>query len=118
MTAIVIPTPPAKAHSAFEKLGSRKYMVISITMTAAVVECDDDGCILSAQVAVGACSPVAQRLPAVEQAVIGLKPEDIILTPELFASLSPISDVRGSSDFRVDVVVEQCRRAIQKAAKH
>ena len=60
VTAIHIPTPPEGAGSAFEKLGSRKYLVISITMTAAVIKCDAQGAITHARVAVGACSPVAQ----------------------------------------------------------
>lgn len=116
MTAVIVPTPSPDARSAFEKLGSRRYMVISITMTAAVVECDAQGRITAARVAVGACSPVAQRLSAVEAAVTGKRPEDIALTPDLFAELSPISDVRGSGEYRLDVVAEQCVRAIRKAA--
>jgi len=116
MTAVIVPTPAAGARSAFEKLGSRHYLVISITMTAAVVECDTEGRITSASVAVGACSPVAQRLPAVEKAAIGMVPADIKISPDLMAQLTPISDVRGSDEYRLDVVAEQCARAIRKAA--
>ena len=117
VTAIHIPATPEGAGSAFEKLGSRKYLVISITMTAALIKCDDRGLIAHARVAVGACSPVAQRLTQLEADLIGVDPSAIEVLPAHLSQLSPIDDVRGSSDYRLDVVREQCRRAIQKAAE-
>lgn len=116
VTAIHIPTPPEGAGSAFEKLGSRKYLVISITMTAAVIKCDAQGAITHARVAVGACSPVAQRLTHLEADLIGKKPVEVEIDTAHLSMLSPIDDVRGSGSYRLDIVREQCRRAIQKAA--
>lgn len=115
VTAIHIPTPPDGAGSAFEKLGSRKYLVISITMTAALIKCDAHGLISEARVAVGACSPVALRLTQLEADLIGAKPSEVEILPSHFSQLSPIDDVRGSGGYRLDVVQEQCRRAVQKA---
>ncbi len=66
VTALLIPKPSAAARGAFLKLGARRYLVISIVMAAAVVETDADGAIDHARLAVGACSPVARRLPALE----------------------------------------------------
>lgn len=117
VTALLIPTPSPNAKSAFEKLGSRRYLVISITMTAAIVECDANGCITMAKIAVGSCSPVAQRIGMLEAAIIGQKPENIKVLPEYLNVLSPIDDVRGSGDYRLDVVAEQCARAIKRAAQ-
>ena len=116
VTAIHIPTPPKGAGSAFEKLGSRKYLVISITMTAAVIKCDAQGAITHARVAVGACSLVAQRLTQLEADLIGKKPSEVEIDAAHLNVLSPIDDVRGSGSYRLDIVREQCRRAIQKAA--
>jgi len=118
VTAILVPPVPLDAGSCFEKLGSRKYLVISITMTAALVRCDDRGLITAARIAVGACSAVAQRLPALEAELIGQHINDIAVRPDHLAPLSPIDDVRGSGLFRLDVVAEQCLRAIRKAAGH
>ena len=87
-------------------------------MVAATITCDDDGRIIDARVAVGACSPVAQRLPLLERDIIGKMVQDIKLTDEHFTALSPIDDVRGSGLYRLDVVAEQCVRAIRKAAGH
>jgi CO/xanthine dehydrogenase FAD-binding subunit len=118
VTAIHIPNPPEGAGSAFEKLGSRKYLVISITMTATLIKCDAHGTITHARVASGACSPVAQRLTHLETDLIGMKPSEVEITSAHLSVLSPIDDVRGPGSFRLDVVREQCRRAIQKAAAH
>ena len=44
--------------------------------------------------------------------------DDICLVPseQHLSVLSPIDDVRGSGEYRIDVVAEQCRRAVKKAA--
>ena len=117
MTAILIPTPPVEMMSAFEKLGSRRYLVISITMTAALVSCDNTGKITDARLAVGACSPVAQRLPHLETSLLGQSPETVTIDPAHLSRLAPIDDVRGSMDFRFDVVSAQIARAIKRAGQ-
>lgn len=116
VTAVLVTNPDANAKSAFEKLGSRRYLVISISMTAAQITCDDAGKIAQARVAVGACSAVAQRLPDLEASLIGKTPQDVHVARHHLAPLSPIDDVRGSGEFRLDVVAEQCVRAIKRAA--
>lgn len=115
VTAIIIPTPPAGAKSAFEKLGSRRYLVISISMVAALIDCDANGKISDARIAVGSCSPVALRLSDLEQDLIGKRLEEIEVNESHLSSLSPITDVRGSGSYRLDVVAEQCLRAIKRA---
>lgn len=117
LTAIYVPASSPDMTSAFEKLGSRRYLVISITMTAVNLIRDDAGSIMQACVAVGACSPVAQRLVALEASLVGQHPETVVIDPVLLTELAPIEDVRGTKDFRMDVVVEQVSRAIKKAAQ-
>lgn len=119
VTGILVPAPlaGATATSAFEKLGSRAYLVISIAMVAAVVEVADDR-IARARVAVGACSEVAQRLPALEAALTG-RPADAsaagLVTPAHLAGLRPIDDVRGSAAYRSDAALTCVRRALTAA---
>src|SRR5690606_35270448 len=62
VTAIRVPKTSTDGASAFEKLGARRYLVISIAMAAVRVVADDDGRVSSAAIAVGSCSAVAQRL--------------------------------------------------------
>lgn len=116
VTAILIPTPKSSEFSAFDKLGSRKFLVISISMVAVNLSLNANGEISDIKIAVGACSPVAQRLLKLEQDLVGQKPSNIILNDDHFSPLSPIDDVRGSKGFRLDVVRAQSIRAIHSAA--
>lgn len=115
LTGIEMPLPPPDARASFEKLGSRKYLVISIAMVAAVLRLDKDGHIADARIAIGACSPVAQRLPDLEASLVGQSPRAPDLPLSAFAGLSPISDPRGTADYRHRCAQELCRRAIQVA---
>ncbi|MEP4248050.1 FAD binding domain-containing protein [Tateyamaria sp.] len=117
VTAVLIPDQPPGTGSAFEKLGGRRYLVISICMTAANILLDNQGRIARAWVAVGSCSAIAQRLHALETDLIGQHPEDVQVTRAHLSPLSPIDDVRGSGAYRLDIVQEQCKRAIIKAAQ-
>lgn len=119
VTAILIPPPPDRAHTAFLKLGSRAYLVISIAMVAALLAEDEAGRIAEARVAVGACSPVARRLPALEQALVGrpLAAAAAQLRPEHLAPLAPIDDVRGSAGYRLQAVAVLLRRALDASPR-
>nr|WP_299988703.1 FAD binding domain-containing protein [uncultured Ruegeria sp.] len=115
VTAIIVPKPDADMTSGFEKLGSRRYLVISIAMTAVNILLDTQGRIADARVAVGSCSAIAQRLTALEARLIGQVPADIRISPDDVAALTPIDDVRGTSAYRLDAVRDQIERAIHKA---
>ena len=111
------PLPGTTVRSAFEKLGSRAYLVISIAMVAAVVEADADGRIARARVAVGACSEVAQRLPLLEAALAGAPAtaeSAAIASSDHLGGLSPIDDVRGTADYRREAALELVRRALRR----
>jgi len=118
LVAVHVPKPAHAARSAFLKLGARRYLVISIAMAAVTLEIDGDG-VAAARVAVGACSAVAQRLPALEAALAGA-PLDAHLAdrvePAQLAPLSPIDDVRGSAGYRRDVAVTLLRRLLGQFA--
>lgn len=115
VTAIHVPRCPADSRSAFEKLGARKYLVISIAMAAALVRLDRQGRIAEARVAIGAASPVARRLPDLEDALVGQNPNSADIALEHLSLLAPIDDIRASADYRLDAAAEICRRAIRSA---
>ena len=116
VTAIRVPKPVPGAASTFLKLGARRYLVISIVMVAATIEPDERNQILRARIAVGACSPAAQRLGALESALNGL-PIDarlatVVCAEHLAQALAPIDDVRGSAHYRNDAALTLVRRAL------
>ncbi|NIZ61522.1 xanthine dehydrogenase [Sedimentitalea sp. CY04] len=116
VTAIHVPPLPGYTRGAFEKLGSRSYLVISITMVAVVIGCDATGRIDFARVAVGACSPVAKQLTGLEADLIGKMPQQIQISTDHLAPLAPITDIRADAGYRLDAVAEQIKRAVGKAA--
>ena len=116
VVAIHIPALAGSPKSCFLKLGSRNYLVISIAMVSALISLDGDGRIVMARVAVGACSPVAQRLGGLEAALIGQGAAQLVdrrnfWSPHL-GPLSPIGDVRGSAEYRLEAAAELCKRAV------
>ncbi|PWE55894.1 xanthine dehydrogenase [Metarhizobium album] len=117
VTAILI--PDIDARSAFLKLGARRYLVISIAMVACTIETAADGRVKAARIAVGACSPVARRLPGLEAALAGLPMEGGALAAAVrsdhLSVLSPIDDVRADGAYRREVVEELVKRALQQA---
>jgi CO/xanthine dehydrogenase FAD-binding subunit len=117
--AIVVPDASSRARSTFLKLGARRYLVISIAMVSVLVDTDAAGRIVSCGIAVGACSAVARRLPALEQALagqplapgLGARVEQAHLAP-----LAPIDDVRASAGYRLDAAGTLVRRALEELA--
>jgi CO/xanthine dehydrogenase FAD-binding subunit len=118
VTAIFVPKPRYPARSDFLKLGARKYLVISIAMVACALEVRD-GIVQAARIAVGSCSPVATRLPELEQALAG-KPFDRNLAelarPAHLHRLSPIDDVRASAAYRKEAALTLIRRSLERLA--
>jgi CO/xanthine dehydrogenase FAD-binding subunit len=117
VTAIRVPAAALSGRSSFLKLGARRHLVISIAMVAARVEVVA-GHIASAALAVGACSAVARRLPAVEAALVGTPLAGVtarIGDADVAAALDPIDDVRGTAAYRAAAAAELLRRAVQAA---
>ena len=116
VTGLQVPAWDPGTRSAFCKLGGRRYLVISSTMVALVLEPDAQGSVQRAGVAVGSCAATALRLPALEQRLAGLplaRLGDLVLTPDDLHPLSPISDLRASAEYRREATLTLLRRALQ-----
>ncbi len=117
MTAVWIPATGLQGRSAFEKLGARRHLVISIAMVAARLVVAK-GRLVDVAIAAGSCSAVATRLPLVEAALTGAlvdQAPDRIRAADVNAALSPIDDVRASADYRAHAATELVRRALAGA---
>jgi CO/xanthine dehydrogenase FAD-binding subunit len=120
LTAILVPRLDRPAASTFLKLGARAYQVISIVMVAASLAADDTGAVAEARIAVGSCSAVAQRLPALEARLKGRPLAElaagIAVTPADLQPLKPISDIRATAAYRVDAAATLISRALAALA--
>lgn len=113
LAAILVPDRPGPSD--FEKLGSRSHLVISIAMVATHIATDlPDGPI--ARIAVGACSPVAVRLPGLEELLRGSTDFGAVDSYR-FDELSPIDDTRSSADYRRRIVRPLVRRSLEACAE-
>ena len=134
VVALEVPARSSRARSVFRKLGGRRYLTISMTMVAVALDVDADGLVARAGVAVGSCSAVAQRLPALEQRLVGRALggaleqrlagralgggfagalEDLVEPADL-APLTPIDDLRASAAYRLDASATLLRRALRE----
>lgn len=120
VTAVLVPKPRHPARAGFAKLGARKYLVISIVMVGAMLEIDV-GRVAAARIAVGACSPVARRLLALEQRLRGAsvaRPLSGLVTPENMRWLAPIDDARGTATYRLDAARTMVGRLLDALASN
>lgn len=115
LVAVHVPDVDEAARSEFVKLGARRYLVISIVMASIVLVPDAQGRLQGVRIAVGACSGVARRLHHLEQVLQGQSlyaDLQSLITPSLFAELTPIDDVRGSAAYRQQVAQQLVRRLL------
>lgn len=102
---------------AYRKLGQRKALSISIAGVAVALSLAGEA-IVRARVALGSVAPTVRRATELERALIGPAPADARLK-ELAAlarkSASPISDIRGSAAYRLDMVEALAYQALYEA---
>jgi carbon-monoxide dehydrogenase medium subunit len=115
MTDIRLDKPAPKARAIFMKKG-RVKMDLAIGSMGVLLEMDGDIC-KKARLAAGSVAPVPLRLKKVEEllenAVIS---KEIIREAQKIAvnSISPISDIRSTADYRREIVGVYVKRAIEK----
>lgn len=116
LAAVYVPRTLAEAASSFLKLGARRYLVISISMVAAVLQEDSAGRVAEARIAVGSCSASAKRLRDLEKNLAGSPMKAGIgdaVQAEHLSPLSPIDDIRATADYRRDASLTLVRRALE-----
>jgi len=119
VTALTIPNHSPETRSTFLKLGTRRYLVISIAMVSVLIEPDEHDRIKRARIAVGACSASAQRLVDLEDLLAHVPAnEDLteFVRPSHLDALTPIDDVRATAAYRKRAAFELTRRALRRVA--
>jgi CO/xanthine dehydrogenase FAD-binding subunit len=117
VTAVHLPAAGLAGRSRFAKLGARAHLVISIAMVAVRLVLDGRGRIVGAAVAVGACGPVATRMPEVEAAALGLTPHEAAAQVDpraVAAALAPRDDVRATAAYRRQAAATLIARAMEE----
>jgi len=115
--AVRVPTPQEPFAPFFHKVGKRRALTIAIASVGGLIRLKGKR-VLEARFAAGSVAPVPLRLRQVEEALRGaiLGEETLRATAQLAKdSVSPISDVRASADYRRSVVGSLVARALRSA---
>jgi CO/xanthine dehydrogenase FAD-binding subunit len=117
LVSLELPTLAAGTGSSYVRLEYRRQMEIAVVGAAAVVTVDGDR-ITDARVAITALTPVIRRVPEAESALLGADggAEAVAASAAAAAAAStPITDVRGSADYRRAMADVIASRAITAA---
>ena len=117
LVAIALPTPAAGTGSAYLRLEYRRQMEIAVVGATAVVTVAG-GTVTDARIAMTALSPTIRRVPEAEAALTGTDGGATAIEAAgaaVAAAATPISDVRGSAEYRRAMAAVIARRAIETA---
>jgi len=117
LVSIHVPAPAPGTGSAYVRLEYRRQMEIAIVGVTAVVRLDG-GSVAEARIAITALAPTIRRVAAAEAALTGSdggKDAIAAAARAVSAGSSPISDVRGSADYRAAMAGVIARRTIETA---
>jgi CO/xanthine dehydrogenase FAD-binding subunit len=117
LTFIDVPAPAAGTGSAYLRLEYRRQMEIAVVGASALVTVDG-GKVTDARIAMTALSPTIRRVPEAEAALVDSDGGAAAIEAAggaVAAAASPISDVRGSADYRRAMAAVISGRAIERA---
>jgi CO/xanthine dehydrogenase FAD-binding subunit len=117
LTEVAVPAQAPGTGSCYVRLEYRRQMEIAIVGATAVVTLDG-GAVTDARIAITALAPTIHRVAEAEQALIGSDGGDVAVRAAGDAAAKasqPISDVRGSADYRRAMAAVITRRAVAAA---
>ena len=113
LLGVRFPRPTSASGDAYLRFIPRTEMDIAVAGAGVRVSMEGNQCV-SARVAIGAVAPTALLVPDAAAALVGTTLDDAALTAAgeaCSAIASPISDKRGTAQYRRQVVGVLCRRA-------
>ena len=118
VAAFRIPTPPARSADAYQRFIPRTEMDIAVVGVGVSVTLDPAGSCTAARVALGAVAPTAIVAAEAGAALVGTDLGESALAEagrRAAAAARPISDRRGTAEFRRDVTAVLTRRTAAAA---
>lgn len=117
LVEVRLPAPPPHTGSAYLRHTPRLEMDIAVAGSAAVVTLDG-GRIADARICLASVAPVPLPAPSAEAVLRGSEPTDDVIRRAAEAAAGdcrPISDVRGSEEYRRHLVAVLTERALRAA---
>jgi carbon-monoxide dehydrogenase medium subunit len=115
LVSLLLPAPPPRSAASYLRFTPRREMDIAVAGSGVWLELADSGAIAAARVVLASVAPTPIRAPAAEARLVGEMP-----SPALFAEAGrlasrdarPISDTRGSAEYRRALVAVLTERAL------
>ncbi len=118
LTEILVPNQPPHTRGAYLKLPTRTIMDIAVVGVAVVITLGAKGTnVIDAGIVLGAVAPTPIRARKAEAIIMGKTIQDELIDRAAQAAAEeakPISDVRGSADYRKEMVRVLVNRAIRQ----
>ena len=115
LLGLKIPIPAADTRDAYLRFIPRTEMDIAVAGCGVRLTLDKDGTCTAARVAIGAVAPTALLVPAAASELVGSKLDEASVQAAgeaCTAASSPISDKRGTAEYRKKIIAVLCRRAV------
>jgi CO/xanthine dehydrogenase FAD-binding subunit len=119
LTALLLPAPKPRTAACYLRMTPRREMDIAIAGAGITVTLDSKGVISQARVVLAAVAPIPLRVRSAETMLVGAKPSAMLFDAAGLAAAreaKPISDMRGSADYRREIVAVLTRRALAAAS--
>lgn len=118
LVEIQVPAPPTRFGALYQRFIPRNEMDIAVVGVGSSLRLNEDGTVAAARISLAAVAPIPLPVPAAEAVLLGKQP-----TGDLFAqagkvaseACSPITDVRGSAEYRRHLVGVLTRRTLAGA---
>lgn len=120
VVAFELPVPAPRQADAYLRFIPRTEMDIAVVGAAASIRLEEGGRCVDARIVLGAVAPTVIRVPEAEAALAGSAldaPALAACVAAVRAACSPISDKRGTVDFRRHVAGVLAQRVVQEAAR-
>ena len=118
LVELILPRPTPASSDAYLRLTPRTEMDIAVAGAGVSITVDESGACTAARVAIGAVAPTALLVEAAAQALVGTQLDQAAIdgaAAAVRAAATPISDKRGTAEYRTHVVGVLVSRAIATA---
>ncbi|UCF34353.1 MAG: xanthine dehydrogenase family protein subunit M [Phycisphaerales bacterium] len=120
LTEALVPLPQPGFGAAYARFGLRDGNTIAVAAVAAGLLLDGDDTIRDARIVLGAVAPVPKLVESAGAALVGQRPDEDAFRATAVTAMEaaePISDVRGSADYRRELVGVLTERALTTACE-
>jgi carbon-monoxide dehydrogenase medium subunit len=118
LAEVRLPPPAPRTGSCYLRHTPRMEMDIAVAGAGAVVSLAEDGRIAAARICLASVAPLPVRAVSAERILTDANPTDEVIRAAAAAAAgdcTPISDVRGSDDYRRHLVTVLTERAVRAA---